>query len=577
MTSRRAFQICAVVAGTVMALCIAVWFLYDGRALPGTSVAGMDVSGQKKADIVSRLTAKTAAIQEVSLTHEGKDFTLKASDIGLSYDVQQTAAVATRQGKSSPLEALWQSLISPFHTTSVRPVVIYNNAVAVDRLTAQTKQLSKPARNASVVRSGSDFTITQEASGTVVDAPASLLLLRLALQDLKPSGTLIIRPQLPDIQARTLSSAKSYAAQLTNLPLVINIAEARREPSTDEKASWVTFVRHDTGQLPKSVDQDLIGTIDQLFGVGQAEAPIIADGVRTLHAVPNEIALGAYVAEIAPEYDKPPTNARLSFENNQLAVTGAAVDGTVIDRKGAVSAMGKGFVSTERSVTLPVVRKEADIRQETLPQLGITTRIGTATTYFGGSPVNRTYNIGVGAKQFNGILIKPGETFSFNKVLGDVGPETGYLPELVIKENKTVPEYGGGLCQVSTTMFRAAMSAGLPIAERTNHAYAVHYYAPIGMDATIYPPSPDMKFRNNTGKYILVQTAEVGQSLTFDFYGTNDGRQASTQIVSINATEQDGGTASFRYVVTGGAEPIDTIFSSTYLPQSKFPISRSFN
>jgi vancomycin resistance protein YoaR len=537
----------------------------------------MDVSGQTKGDIASRLDAKAGPIQQVAFSYDGKTHSLKAPEIGLVYDTQKTAALAANHGKSSPLEALWRSLVSPFHSSTVEPVVVFNAAVAADKLLVQTNTLASPAKNATISRNGAEFVAVRESPGTVVDTAASLLLLRLSLQRFNGSSLLVVRPQEPDITVSTLAPARGYATQLANLPLTIVVGDAKREPSLEEKASWVTFVRHETGELSKVIDQDLIGQLDRLFGVGQGEAPIISDGTRTLHAAPNETALGSYIADIAPDYDKPPVNARLSFENNQLTVMGAAVDGTVVDRKAAVAAMAQGFTSIDRSIALPVVRKQADIRQETLPQLGITTRIGTATTYFGGSPVNRTYNIGVGAKQFNGILIKPGESFSFNRVLGDVGPETGYLPELVIKENKTVPEYGGGLCQVSTTMFRAAMSAGLPITERTNHAYAVHYYAPIGMDATIYPPNPDMKFRNNTGKYILVQTAEVGQSLTFDFYGTSDGRQASTQIISINASEQDGGTASFRYVVNGGAEPIDTIFSSTYLPQSKFPISRSFN
>jgi vancomycin resistance protein YoaR len=306
------------------------------------------------------------------------------------------------------------------------------------------------------------------------------------------------------------------------------------------------------------------------LGVTPDEIPTVSNAKPTLAATINREAVGLYVPQLADEVDRPPVNARLNFADGKLSIVGESQDGLVVDRSTAVSELAKAAKNREVA-QVKVVAKPAEIRQETLPKLGINTLIGSATTTFAGSPVNRTYNIGVGASKFNGILIKPGEEFSFNDVLGDVGPETGYREELVIKENKTVPEYGGGLCQVSTTMFRAAMAAGLPITARSNHAYAVHYYAPIGMDATIYPPYPDMKFVNNTKGYILVQTSQVGTSLTYQFFGTDDGRKAHTEIMSIAATEENGGTASFRYVVDGGPKPINQVFTSVYKPQKDFP------
>jgi len=106
-----------------------------------------------------------------------------------------------------------------------------------------------------------------------------------------------------------------------------------------------------------------------------------------------------------------------------------------------------------------------------------------------------------------------------------VGPKEGYLPELVIKKGETIPEYGGGLCQVSSTAFRGAVQAGLEITERQNHAYPVRYYSPQGTDATIYPPHPDLRFKNNTPAYILIQTKIKGNKLYFEFYGSDDGRK----------------------------------------------------
>jgi len=158
---------------------------------------------------------------------------------------------------------------------------------------------------------------------------------------------------------------------------------------------------------------------------------------------------------------------------------------------------------------------------------GVKELIGTGHTAFAGSPNNRIHNIKTGIDKFNGLTIKPGETFSFNDNLGVVDDTTGYKLELVIKAEGTIPEYGGGICQVSSTAFKAALWSGLPIVERSNHSYAVSYYAQIdgyGLDSTIYPGVKDLRFTNDTPGTIVIQSYLVGTDAYFKFYGTSDGR-----------------------------------------------------
>lgn len=196
----------------------------------------------------------------------------------------------------------------------------------------------------------------------------------------------------------------------------------------------------------------------------------------------------------------------------------------------------------------------SDATQEELQKYGIDKLIGQGVSNFKGSPKNRISNIKTGASKFNGVLIGPGEEFSFIEALGAVDASTGYLPELVIKPNETVPEYGGGLCQVSTTMFRAALNAGLKITSRTNHAYAVQYYSPTGLDATVYVPKPDLMFMNDTPNYIFVKTRIEGVQLFFDFFGASDGRQ--TKIVGPKVLEKnsDGSMKTIAYQEVYGAD-----------------------
>ncbi|OGG14392.1 hypothetical protein A2773_00645 [Candidatus Gottesmanbacteria bacterium RIFCSPHIGHO2_01_FULL_39_10] len=161
--------------------------------------------------------------------------------------------------------------------------------------------------------------------------------------------------------------------------------------------------------------------------------------------------------------------------------------------------------------------------------MGIRELIGVGRSKFAHSIPGRIHNVALAASRINGRLIPPGATFSFNEALGDVSASTGFQPAYIIKDGKTVLGDGGGVCQVSTTLFRAALNAGLPIVERWAHAYRVGYYeqdSKPGFDATVYAPGVDLKIKNDTGNNILIQaiTDKVNASLTFEFYGTSDGR-----------------------------------------------------
>ncbi|MFC1612360.1 VanW family protein [Patescibacteria group bacterium] len=224
---------------------------------------------------------------------------------------------------------------------------------------------------------------------------------------------------------------------------------------------------------------------------------------------------------------------------------------------------------------------------------GISELLGIGTSDFSGSPYNRIHNIKTGAKILNGLLIEPDEEFSLLDALGEIDKEHGFKPELVIKDNRTIPEYGGGLCQIGTTVFRVAIDTGLPISERRNHSYRVSYYEPAGFDATIYNPSPDLKFINDTPGHILIQTRIEGMKLIFEFWGKKDEREVTyTKPVIENITDpppvkyivttelapnvkrkvesaHKGAEASFDYIVNYNNEEkenIDITFHSFYRP-----------
>jgi vancomycin resistance protein YoaR len=566
------FKRAAIIAlGLLILWAVGMTVIYNGRALPGVYVGSLSVAGKSQQDLTEQLKQKADSLKTLTFTYGGTKVTVPAEEVGLKIDTEATAKAAIEAGRSGGLAAVINPARLGFGHQDVPLQYELNREALHQKLADATKDIGSQAKDASIKRQGTDFTIVHEQSGEGINVDQAVRDARYQIGNLHGQVSLQLQSQSPKITASTLTPALAGAAEISAEPLEVKAGDKTFSVSPERLAAWTTFTRKDP-----SADQDilaqatLIPTVAAKLGVTPDEIPTVSNAKPTLAATINREAVGLYVPQLADEVDRPPVNARLNFADGKLSIVGESQDGLVVDRSTAVSELAKA--AKNRVVAqVKVVAKPAEIRQETLPKLGINTLIGSATTTFAGSPVNRTYNIGVGASKFNGILIKPGEEFSFNDVLGDVGPETGYREELVIKENKTVPEYGGGLCQVSTTMFRAAMAAGLPITARSNHAYAVHYYAPIGMDATIYPPYPDMKFVNNTKGYILVQTSQVGTSLTYQFFGTDDGRKAHTEIMSIAATEENGGTASFRYVVDGGPKPINQVFTSVYKPQKDFP------
>lgn len=247
----------------------------------------------------------------------------------------------------------------------------------------------------------------------------------------------------------------------------------------------------------------------------------------TLSVVPERFA--SSVRALAPHLEQTAKKGSLVIEDGKILSFEAGTEGVTIDdhatRAPIAALLGTAPSAELRRFPLVVHREPAALDGADPEELGIREIIGTGRSDFSGSPVNRRKNIALGAQKINGTLIPPGGEFSMLDTLGEFTYEAGWLPELVIKGNKTVPELGGGLCQVGTTAFRAALSSGLPITQRRNHSYRVRYYEPAGTDATIYDPAPDFRFANDTDHHILIHAYSIGDELIYEFWGTEDDRK----------------------------------------------------
>jgi len=240
------------------------------------------------------------------------------------------------------------------------------------------------------------------------------------------------------------------------------------------------------------------------------------------------IKLRDYLAkEIAPDIYREATSVSIDMdESGDVTFEGTGFYGRELDVDEAARMLKYALENGMNYVTLPLIKMdpEVTVKSEALKKMGIKEFISSGETDFSGSPGNRIHNINTGLSKFSGHIVKPGEEFSFNDTIGPINGGTGYRKELVIKGNKTIPEYGGGLCQVSTTSYRAILAAGYPIVDRRNHSYMVSYYDPQGLDATIYEGGQDLKFLNDTEHHLVMQSFTDDYHTYYHFYGTKPNR-----------------------------------------------------
>ena len=241
------------------------------------------------------------------------------------------------------------------------------------------------------------------------------------------------------------------------------------------------------------------------------------------------------VASVSGEIDRAAVEPKFRLAQDRVTEFVRAETGIRVNRNQLTDRLIQAVFSAREQVEVPVetITPVAPKGEMTAESLGIKQLLGKGISTYSGSIASRKHNVGLTAERIDGVLVGPGETFSFNQTVGDVSKETGFQEAYVIKDGRTELGDGGGVCQVSTTLFRAVLAAGLPVAERRAHSYRVGYYeqnSPPGFDATVYSPTTDFKFKNDTSSYLLIQ-AKVdnnASTLIMELWGTGDGRIAKT-------------------------------------------------
>jgi vancomycin resistance protein YoaR len=496
------------------ALVIAFQMRYAGKIVPGVSVFGTDLSGQTAAEAAQTLdnlfTYDDAAV--FTFRYGDRFWQYTAAELGVHFDAEATAAEALAAGHSGSLAADMAAQASLWlNGRSIAPVVRFDQQPARDRLQAVARELDQPPLNAQLFVSGQLVTTTPGQIGRTLDVDAALAALESAVLELNTGAEIALTvretpPALFDVEA---AAAKVRAALSGPLTL---IADA---PNGGTLGPWTAGVEQIAALLTVRLVEDDSGS--------RYEVAFNAEAFRS------------YLEGLAPGLLAVPKDARFRFndETRQLEVIASGSNGRRLDVDETLRRMEAAvFDPANRIVPLAFVYDLARYHNSlTAAELGITQLVGEATTYYAGSTQSRKDNIFVALSRFDGLMIGPGEEFSFNTHLGDISPETGFVQGKIIYGGRTIDGVGGGVCQVSTTVYRAALAAGFPITERYSHGYRVGFYEqnnfPPGLDAAIFQPTADFRFKNDTPYHLLIETSVIpGQdAVQFRLYSTNPGRQ----------------------------------------------------
>lgn len=593
--NKKIYRYLIIVGVLILALILSYsWYslVYSDKIYGSVKIGDVDFSGLSREKAGDLLSDKTKDVEDsnIELKSQDETWTIEPSSVNLSYDVDKTVdklySIGRNKGIIANAKERLSLLFSPKYIDAIYEI---DQANISSQFSDIFNSLEKPVQDAYFEYKNGQIKIIAEESGTQIDKAkiysdfdnlfSSLVpngQLELSLEDSYPK---ITKEQLLAIQD-DFENALSDTITLTSEVKSVTISQ-------DQIASWLF-----TAAVYDEFDTSSSLLFSKAYATDSSYTPVIEV---------NEEEIRKYVAQVADEINKDPQDARLSFSDGKVSIYNSPEKGYELDKDAATGAIVDmiitrfsgnlgGTTTVANSIELPLSITNPEVSDQNIDELGIKELIASGTTNFTGSPDNRIHNIKNGASMFNGVIIKPGETLSAISILGNPSAETGYLPELVIKENKTTAEYGGGLCQVSTTLFRAALNAGLEILERTNHSYRVSYYEPpVGMDATVYYPEPDLVIKNNTPAYILIQTEVVGTKITFNLYGTKDGRNVEitdpvvydtvnppadkyiesadlpTGTIKRQESSHAGAKATFNYKVTNdGKTIVEKTFNSLY-------------
>ena len=478
------------------------------KIYPGVHVLDLDLSGLSSEQAKAKLTDRLAAFSSkpVMLVFADRQWQPQLAEVGVSIDADATLQAAYDVGRKGGLTDTLGKQWQAWREGVVVPLRVNLDETQIGKyLRGVAVQIAQPLKEGDVQLDPNTgaVSVVVGQDGRDLDLYASVGALKAALNNLQTQTVLL--PVTITHPIVSEAEAKRVAERLNtwlSAPLVASYAEKNYTLDRSTIARWIAIAR--------VLDRQATGDhITVSLAASQIEA---------------------FSRNIAKDVNRAPQNARFSWNGSGVAVISESVDGRQLDPVETASLLFATLnqpapaLTATRSLALPVQILSPTVSSQDVGALGIKQLVGSGRSTFAGSTKERAQNIRVAAAFLNGTVVPPGATFSFLNSIGDISLERGYAEGYVIAAERTKKDVGGGVCQVSTTAFRAAFWSGLPIVERNQHSYRVSWYeqdgSPVGFDAAVFDPGVDMKFVNDSGAYLLVEADAQGSDLVVNIYGT---------------------------------------------------------
>ncbi len=490
--------------------------LYLNKVYPGVWVDGLPVGGMTPTEVATAVSSLSSPKLTQALTIQTGDqsWTFTGLELGLRVDGTATANKAYAVGRQGNLLADMITQLSLMTAPrQVEPVIRHDSGPLNQTLQTIAKEVDFPPQNARlIVHPEARVEVIPGRRGRRLHLEGTSDLIKTALlSDADQPVTAIVQAVVPPITEAEVAVARRQVENLLSQPLTF------AANSDDSGVQW------------HLEPQTLVDLIDLVETVDSRDKTVLT---MTF----DRAGFGSIFEEFAKTIKTEAGDARLEIdpETGELTVLQPSREGRALDMEATYQQLAELEERLKERpaplVQLPLVLSPPAVSSQDVDSLGIKELISESTSYFKGSSQGRVHNIALAASKFHGVVVPPGQIFSFNEHLGQVTKESGYDESLIIFGNRTTVGIGGGVCQVSTTAFRTAFFGGFEIVERWAHGYRVGWYetkAGPGLDATIYTPDVDLRFRNDTEHYLLIQTEtdKAAGTLTFRFYGTDPDRE----------------------------------------------------
>lgn len=468
---------------------------YQDKILPNTFISGLNVSGLSKNEAKEKIKILVPTNKNIILISNQKDYIYNSNYFKFDYNLDDTVNKAFSLGRSRDF---WDNqrikLLSLFRPTEVVFTYEFDNSLIDLEISRIVGEEKISGRDASLVEKNGAISIEEEKEGLSVDYDKLKVIIESELP--KTADSKIKIPfylRKPEITQVDLISIKDEVISKFYRPVPLTFFEKR-------------------SILPKS----------QVFSLLK-----IRKNKNGIYYDLNEDILRKVTDNVKGFVDKKPRAVVTKFDEENVYEFEINKEGSVLDEMKFRKDLREVLFDKKDELKVATFSVGENLPKE---GYGINHLIGVGKSKFAGSINSRVFNLDLAAQKISGTLVAPGEEFSFLKTVGPISQLEGFQSAYIISGGKTVLGEGGGVCQTSTTIFRAALNSGLPITSRYPHAYRVGYYeqdVPVGFDASVYYPSLDFKFKNDTGKHILIQ-AEVDKKnyeMTFYIFGTKDGRE----------------------------------------------------